>query len=187
MEIEIFEDIELRELQDETERRTHQALARSLSLDMQLACSSSGAPMPYSEADNFTRAVYITIFDRKIELARYAHPLPNRILMLIQIGIDNGWWSTGDLFVRWSSTVPDPILYRKPEGSNEYSDSMILIARWGDALVPFSELAKAATERMRALVQSVTREKIAELNARMEDPEAYAIGLLRDGRTGYYA
>ena len=63
MEIEIFDDVELRELQDDVERRTHQALAGRLNLDRQLAHSASSAPMPYAEADNFTRAVYVTVFD----------------------------------------------------------------------------------------------------------------------------
>lgn len=186
MEIEIYDDVELRELQDDIERRTHQTLAATLNLDRQLTHSAANAPMPYAEADNLTRAVYATVFDSARKLADYDKPLPNRILMLVQIGVENGWWTTDDLYVRSSSSMPDPILYRKPEGAGEYSDRMVIIARWGDALLPFADLVKTATERTAAVVRQKVRAKISELESVLADPEAAAIEHLRDGRTGYY-
>lgn len=186
MEIEIFDDLELRELQDESERRTHQAIASRLQLDRQLTYSVADTPMPYAEADNFTRAVYATVFDTVRKLAEYDKPVPNRILMLVQIGVENGWWTTDDLYVRYSGTMPDPILCRKPEGAGDYSERMVIIARWGDALLPFPDLVRAAAAKTAATVRQKVRAKIAELEAVLADPEAAAIEHLQAGRTGYY-
>ncbi|MBE0645387.1 MAG: hypothetical protein IH600_14990 [Bacteroidetes bacterium] len=171
MEIELFDDVELRELTDNTERLTHHALAESLNLDIQMEHSGNGVPCPYMEADKRTRAIYTTVFDQKTKLADYKQPIPTRVLMLIQIGLENGWWTTDDLWVRWSSTVADPILYRIPDGesSPQYSNRMILIARWADALLSFPELVKLAAEKIRTHSLSELREKAAKLQARIDN------------------
>lgn len=183
MEIEIYEDVELRELQDDTERRTHQAIASSLNLDTQMAFSSSDAPSPYTEVDSYTRAVYVAVFDQSAQLVAYKQPIPNRILMLIQIGVEHGWWQLEDLHVRWSGAVEDPVLYRKPEDAPSYSDRMILIARWGDALLPFPELAKKAVELARAKSGQQLREKIAILTSRLDNLDAEVAAAFAGGST----
>jgi hypothetical protein len=183
MEIEIYTDEVTPETIAPDEARAHHTLSEGLGLDLQIAASKEGAahPIPVRPLNKEEKAVYEKLFDQKASLERYSEPIPTRVLMVIQIGVENQWWTTDQLYVRWASTTADPVLMM--QDSDSWSSSHRMIARWGDALASYADLRREAARIMAIELRKNAREKLRQLQDILDAPEQAAEEYLLEGRT----
>lgn len=185
MEIEIYSDETNIETITPEDVAAHQHLAQTLKLDKQCALSEGGkAPNPVPALDKEQKAMYWTLFDQSCELENYTDTLPTRILMTIQVGVENGWWELGQLHIRWSSQVHDPLLVMRD--NSDWNSPYRLIARWGDALMSYNELFNTCVQRTAADMRQKAQKKLQECQNILADPEQFVADELRTGGTSFY-
>lgn len=149
------------------------AMIERLGLTGQKSLMSKGAEgattvMPYQPMTAEEFAVYRLLFPARDDVAAYsAGPIPLRVLQVIAFAKSEGWFKTLEVWHKTTgSAKDDPVLVGVAEHDpRTWEDKRFLLARWGDALAPFSQLLaqagaaakaqiKAALSRVRSDVES---------------------------------
>lgn len=150
MEIETFELVERDEDGTLECCEEQKAMIEKLGLEGQQSLLSgddnSGPVNPYPQATAEQVAVYKSVFPKEISVETYDRgPMPLRVLQVLEhartIFPDNC------KFQVWCPISPldlDPVLVARINHSTYH-----LLARWGEALTPYSDLFKKAVEKVR--------------------------------------
>ena len=169
-------------LEDE-EMERYNALAIDLGLE-HLAYTQDKAqiaPMNNSEV-----SVYKTVCKTKIELDKYGHHIPERVLQamkatksfLEQRAKKNNYQLE---FEVWIDENPDPVLICRTD-YHEY----FMIGRWGTELDTFNELRKRAIERIKGeLVENIAKAE-SIVNVYKKNPDTVALMKLNNQLNSIY-
>lgn len=183
MEIEIFDIPEIASLQPE-DIVQHNVLALSLNLDVQAAFSGEAHTIcPFVEWTAEQRAVYMTMFPTRTPLSEFPEFIPPRVLEVVEKGVQLGWWTLEQLRVQSDRVERDPVLVAMIPGTSDYLNRFMLIARWGDALLPWPELREAAAEKLGAKLRAKIDIAITKLNGLRDGTKSLALGALLGGST----
>lgn len=126
------------------------ALIEKLELDGQreLIHPGRGYRTPYRKMTKEEAVVYGAIFEKKTNIAKYKdEPIPLRVLQVAAHA--KSLFKELQVWHKPSADIKDPILVGV-NGVEWASDrEMFMLARWGDCLVPFAELAQVAAKLLR--------------------------------------
>jgi hypothetical protein len=146
MQIETFENPEVADLSPE-ELAESQHLCEKLGLTGQLKLHENPAgPFSFSEFSPEQECVYRTCFPTHTELKEFgSEQIPLRVLQILEHAREHF-----DEIQVWSNSAePDPIVVGiKQHPTSSWAKLRYPIARWGDALEPFSELKKKALQKL---------------------------------------
>ena len=125
--------------------------------------------IPYRKMTKEESLVYEQLFTRKTPINDYAdEPLPLRVLQVAAHAHD-----IFDSVVVWhepNADINDPILVGLKE--EEIVTEQFILARWGAALAPFSELKKAAGQVRRRELQHLAAQLQVKVTAFLNTVEA---------------
>lgn len=158
MQVETFEIEEIAGTTDE-ERAEAVALADKCGLLAQSAMwANKERPIPFPFLTREQHVVYRLCFPNEKPLGTYSETIPPRAIRAIDIAVGAGM-KTENMIV-WSAKigVTDPVLVCKTKEPGGWRDAFYLIARWGDALEPFSALRARAVASLREGVSQVEGE-----------------------------
>lgn len=102
--------------------------------------------MPYPQMTDDQDFVYSTLFPEKSKVERYSSGIiPIRILQVISFLKENNFFEKIEIWHSSTRKDKDPVLVGYAKNlETTWRDDTFLIARWGDALLPFEELMKQA-------------------------------------------
>lgn len=185
MEVETFEQTELLAGKEEVECTQEQIdLINQLGLEGQKKLINKDEETdeenvcPYRLMTDREQSIYEKLFSRKIKLEEYsAGPIPLRVLQVaahaktlpdVIIGV-SVWYEP-------TTADKDPLLVGNTAKWNEF----FLLARWGDALRPFEELAKEAGRRIKQetinKLEEIKTQVVARLNTIKEESSDNFVG-----------
>jgi len=169
-------------LNDEDMER-YNALAVELGVE-HLAYTQNNAQI--SPMNRTEKAVYEQVCENKIDLEKYNHHIPERVLLAMQATkeyLENLAENEGSKLVYqvWVDSDPDPILVAKIK-YGEY----FLIGRWGTELDTFNELRKRAIEKIKGdLVEKMAKAE-SLIKAYKDDPDTVATMKLNNQLSSIY-
>ncbi len=189
----LVETYELEEVKGEAEQMVadHEAieLIEKLGLEGQKSLSNKDTTtrMPYPEMTGDQEFVYSTLFPTKTDVENYsAGIIPIRVLQVVAFLKQNNFFKKIRIWHSTGRKDKDPVLVGygiDPDAS--WRDKLFLLARWGDALLPFEELMRQAKIIAFADLKTKTSKAIAEcstFNAQLEalkDPQSATVELLQ--------
>lgn len=119
--------------------------------------------MPYRKMTAEEAFVYEKVLPKKTKLQNYSDgPIPLRVLQVASHAKE-----LYDLIQVWhpeNADEKDPVLVGV-NGSEYSAKERFMLARWGEELLPFSELAKKAGAKVRAEIKAACATGIAKLKA----------------------
>jgi len=139
--------------------------------------------IPYPKLDSHERAVYAALYPTKDRLDQYsAGAIPLRVLQVIEHAKKHSFFE--NLYVWHSKRFdPDPILVGR--NGNEWDGKWYILARWGDALKPFKELAELARVTLYTEWERECKAKIGECQAFIQRLESNIEEHLRGRYVGH--
>lgn len=157
IEIETYEIEEAEWPCDEVNLDDYRQLWTKLGLKQQLENTEKDRIIPFLQMNTALEHVWSAYCPNKSNLNNFAELIPLRVLKIIEKCQEKKWFEKIEI---WSETrySPDPIVIGMiKEGWNE---KKYLLARWGEALKPYSEIYKLARERW-------IQDNVAMLNERI--------------------
>lgn len=128
--------------------------------------SKDGSAKPYRQMTQVEFFVYSRCFPRTVKLEDFNdHVIPLRVLQAAALCKERGWFE--QLWVMMQEVGKDDPVLVGSSSRHSISDGH-LIARWGDALLPFDQLAKQARARFRDEVQANANEQISKIQQQIE-------------------
>ena len=164
------------------------ALISSLALEGQgkLLSVDGKKRVPYREMSKREVFVYSQVFPSKEPAHQYqAGPIPLRALQVLAHAHDLVIFKK--LEVWHNANLKDPVLvaFKEPYGSIPF-----ILARWGEALVPFAELEKLACNMARAKfgakLKGIAQQVKADLEKLVEFDDAELAAVLEVSNEPYY-
>lgn len=132
------------------------------------------ARIQYPQMTKAEEGVYDTLFPTKTDVAEYeAGIFPVRILQVIAHGREQF-----EKLTVWHRAVPDP----DPVLVGYVGSKMFVLARWGEALLSFTELVAEARKILRPRYERKLRAKIAECESQLAGVD----GLVEQKLAGEY-
>jgi hypothetical protein len=131
--------------------------------------------IPYRVLTFEERFVFKTLFPERSEVKAYSDgPIPLRAMEVIKTVRELDHPDLGYLEI-WhpKKGLDDPILVAR---KSTYSDPVYLLARWGQALLPFDQLRKLAIEKAGLKVLSEIRKFRAQMTVIETDVQAFVEG-----------
>lgn len=122
--------------------------------------------MPYNEMTMQEASVYELLFPIKTRLAEYkSSAIPMRVLQVAALATERDWFIKLEVWhKRTGSIKEDPLLVGIKKNKTGWGiDQRFLLARWGDALKPFSTLAPEAAAIARAKLKTAVATATREL------------------------
>lgn len=141
-------------------------LIEKLGLDgqRQLITPESGERFQYPRMTKVEAVVYKAVFPEATKLSEYSHGIiPVRILQVAAHAREYL-----DHLEVWHKRVPDPDPLLVGRKGSEYSGTLYVLARWGEALVSFQELVKEAKEVVRVQFTGQLNDQIEKLEGKLK-------------------
>jgi hypothetical protein len=177
MNIELLYESEVSDQQNDFNVEALEIL-KSLGLDAQIALyqkeGGETKAFKYREATKEQMFVYLQNFQTVCLLEKFdAEAIPYRVLEILKDAKETNRFTYFGIMYDRANIKEDPILYGViKEG---YSHKFYLLARWGDALAPYSELKKKAFTLYYKSLENVVAKLAAELKNIAELAKAGAV------------
>jgi hypothetical protein len=178
-EVESVEQSEMQALAAEGEALE---LIESLGLEGQksLVNKDTGSILPYRFITKQERFVFKTLFPQECKIEEYKDgPIPLRVLQAVAHVKSLAREDMAYIQVWYPRQgIDDPVLVARP---NSYRDPVYLLARWGQALLPFEELLEKAIKEQKAIVKAKLAKMKHEVDAAMATLDSYVEGKAAEG------
>jgi hypothetical protein len=126
------------------------ALVEKLELKGQksLICGEKSQICPYREMTEEENFVYSTILPERKEVSSFsASPMPLRVLQVLSHAMSIGFFKYIFVWSAESIQVKDPLLVGYTGNYSFAPDNIYMLARWGEVLLPMSELRTQAVKQ----------------------------------------
>lgn len=171
-------------LQTAVEDGEHQLLIEELGLTGQtklLGQDNDFKVHPFRVITAEETFVFKTLFSESTKIEAYKDGLiPREVLEIAKEVKSLNHPDMAELYV-WHPKpgVLDPVLVAR---QNAWRDPVYLLARWGEALIPFEELRELAIKRNTEKVVAELRNTSAKIKTILADPEALVLKCLAEGK-----
>jgi len=120
---------------------------------------------PYRTITQLESNVFAVLFPARTEISKYdMEPIPLRVLQVAAYAKDANLFKRLEIWHPESPRDKDPLLIGVGRGEYDWQDRFFLLARWGDALLTFDEMA----EKARQIWLKRTRPKLEAIKARVD-------------------
>jgi hypothetical protein len=145
-------------------------LIRSLGLQGQeklISGNKNDVRSPYRKMTKEEFIVYSSLFEDKTPIDKYGdEPIPLRVLQVAAHAKD--LFDKLEVWHKPNADIKDPILVGCNGESWSSTREYFMLARWGDSLMPFAELATVAAKIMREKLSDALNEGIQKLQSRLD-------------------
>lgn len=161
-------------------------LSKSLGLEGQLRLSDpqTDTRCPYQKMTALQKVVFESVFPKRTSVTDYdSGPIPLRVLQVLAHSKELPMFKRFEVWHPLDAKQPDPLLVAHTS-DYDYSDNTIFVlARWGDSLVPFEKLVEKAKAIWIASRKVKANKLLAEIKDKISEIEDEAEVAFTTGRT----